>query len=180
MKLKELIEEQETEETESTKGTYAGARFSKQTVDDIKSYCEENEIPNPLKSEKLHTTILYSRKYLPEYNPCGMYDPLMVGKPKGFDVWKTTCSQGSTPDPDAEQTNCLVLEFDCPELEKRHEGLMKEHEATYDYDEYKTHVTLSYDIGDVDIKDLPPYTGVIEIEEEYGEDLDLDWASEHK
>jgi 2'-5' RNA ligase len=56
---------------------------------------------------------------------------------------------------------------------------MKKHDATYDFPEYKPHITLSYDIGDLDEKNLPDigkYVDEIGIDEEYGEDLDLNWA----
>ena len=72
--------------------------------------------------------------------------------------------------------NCLIMEFECVKLTARHKELMEEHDATYDFDEYKTHITFSYDIGEMDHKDLPAFTGPVDIVEEYGEDLDIDWA----
>lgn len=163
MKIEELLEKKE-------KGTYAGAHFSQQTMDDVEKYIKNNKIPNPIDAKKLHITILYSRKFLPDYKPAGEYEKPLGGKPVGFEVWKGTDKDGE------KNANCLVQKFDCPELHKRHKELMDEHDATYDYDEYKTHFTLSYDIGDFDISDLPPYDGEIKIVDEYGEDLDLDWA----
>lgn len=166
MKIKEILVEK------SKKGTYAGAHFSDSTKKALGQYCEDNEIPNAINPDKFHTTILYSRKHLPEYKAAGVYDPMMVGKPKDtFHAWKTSPS-----DPEAEKTTCLILTFDCPELNARHKELMDEHDATYDYDEYKTHITLSYNIGDLDIEKLPPFKGDIEIVDEYQEELNLDWA----
>jgi hypothetical protein len=71
------------------------------------------------------------------------------------------------------------MKFKCEELNARHKELMDEHDATYDFPEYKTHVTLSYDIGDMDETKLPDVIktiGEMKIVKEYGEDLDLDWA----
>ena len=68
--------------------------------------------------------------------------------PGEFDVWETSPTQGA-------KTRCLILKIDCPELVARHKELMDEHEATYDYPVYQPHITLSYDIGDLDINDLP-------------------------
>jgi len=52
--------------------------------------------------------------------------------------------------------------------------LKKEHGATHDFDSFKPHVTLSYNIGDLDISTLNPSDiGDINIVSEFGEDLDL-------
>ena len=164
MKLEDIMEKEEK------KGTYAGVRFSDTTTKAVEQYSKDNDIPHPLKAGKMHSTILYSRKHLPDYKAAGNYDKPMVGKPTKFGVWE------SSPDDGSEPTKCLVLEYECPDLVKRHKSLMKEHEATYDYDPFKSHITLSYDVGDLDHKKLPAFEEEIEIVSEYQEDLDLDWA----
>jgi len=164
MKLEELME------TEKEKGSYAGLRFSDGTKKAIKDYAIENKIPNRLASNKMHTTLLYSRKYLPDYEPAGKLEQPMLGKFDKFEIFH------SQPDEEGKVANCLVMRYKCEEQTNRFDALMKEHKATFDFDEYKPHVTMSYDIGDMDIKDLPKFEGEIELVEEYGEDLDLDWA----
>ena len=169
MKWTEIAEEKE----ENKKGTYAGVRFSEETKNAVEQYNKDNDIPNPIKTDKLHTTLLYSRKYLPDYKPAGKYDKPMIGKVKKFDVFE------SRPDAfDDKAARCLVLLFDCPELVDRFNELMDKHDATFDYDEYKPHITFSYDIGDMDIKDLPEFKGKIELVSEYDEDLNLNWAKD--
>ena len=153
-----------------SKGTYAGVRFGDDTKDAVKEYIAENDIPNATPTDKLHCTLLYSRKYCPHYDPQGALEPVMRGKPGAFQIWE------GQPDDDGHKPNCLIMEFDCATLVDRHNELMEEHQATFDYPEYKTHITFSYDIGEMDIKDLPAFSGPINIIEEYGEDLDLDWA----
>lgn len=168
MKLAEIMTE-----ANQTKGTYAGTYFDTATTEAVKKYVKDNKIPKPVNMSKLHTTVLYSRKYLPEFKAAGKYDTPMVGKPIELVIWKT---QG---DDDKEPSNCLVLKYDCPELVARHKSLMKEHGATFDYDEYTPHITLSYDIGDMSIDQLTDIKKAIpriNIVEEYGEDLNLDWA----
>lgn len=173
MKLTEILAE-----AKEKKGTYAGTYFDNDTVTAVKKYIDDNNIPKPVSADKLHTTLLYSRKYLPDYEPAGEYDEPLEGKPLELVVWKT---QG---DENTEPANCLVLKYDCPELVARHKQLMKDHGATFDYDEYTPHITLSYDIGDMDINDLPDVKKAIPrigVAKEYGEDLKLDWASKaHK
>lgn len=167
MKWQELQEKQEKKQPD---GTYAAVNFSKETTDAIKKYIEENNIPNGLSEDKMHTTVIYSRKYDPKFEAQGKIDPPWIGKPTEFDVWKTR------PKDSGEGSNCLVLQFNCEELNKRHKELMDEYDFTYDFPEYKTHISFSYDIGSMDWKKLPKFTHKIEIVEEYGEDLDLDFA----
>ena len=155
--------------TEGKKGTYAGVRFDDDTKKRIVSFIEKNKIPNPVPVNKIHTTVLYSRKHLPNYKPQEKVN--FVGKPKKFDVWETQS------DKDGKTSNALILTYDSPELVKRHKLLMDEHEATFDFDKFEPHITLSYNIGDLDISKLNPAgIGNLKIVSEYGEDLDLDWA----
>lgn len=160
MKLKDLVEQKKTPD-----GTYAGVRFDTATNKAIHQYLKDNKIPNSPRADKLHSTLLYSRKYLPDYKPAGNVS--MTGAPTKFETWKQTEDPTKT---------CLVLQYDCPTLVARHKALMKEHGATYDHDEYKPHVTFSYDIGDMDANSLPPFANKLNIVQEYGTDLDLAWA----
>lgn len=162
-------------EVVAKKGTYAAVRFSDETVKKIRQYMKANSIPNRIRSEKLHTTLLYSRKHLPNYEAAGQFDTPLIGIPTKFDIWK------SKPDDGSEPTNCLVLEYECDELNARHKKLMADHGATYDFPDYKTHITLSYSVGDLNIADLSPIKEIvdkIEIVSEYSEDLNLNWAKD--
>lgn len=168
MKVQDLLEQ------EQPKGTYAAVKFDKATTDAVAKYIADNNLPNGLNPDKMHCTVLYSRKYCPDYEPLGKIDPPWKGTPTKLEVWE---SRGKGRD--EEPTRCLVMKFECDQLNKRHEELMKEHDATYDFPEYKTHITLSYDIGDMDETELPDIKDTVEeikIVEEYGEELNLDWA----
>lgn len=171
MKLEEIME------TKQPDGTYAGVNFSKQTVDKLQQYIKENDIPNGLTADKMHCTVLYSRKYLPNYQPQGKIDPPFEGKPTKLEKWETQ------PDENGKTSQCLVMRFNCPQLVERHKHLMQEHDAMFDFDEYRPHATLSYDVGDMDVADLSNVADTVDsvvIEEEYGEDLNLDWAADKK
>ena len=163
MKIKELI----TEDEES--GTFAGVRFSKPTQDRIKQYGIDNNIPNALPREKMHVTLLYSKKPCPNYVPSQEPYP-MTATPDHFEIWKSTHIEG-TP-------NCLVLKLKSPELISRHKELMKEHDADFGYPEYIPHMTVSYDIGDMTSDDLPDFEGKLDIEREYQEDLRTEYKSD--
>lgn len=155
-----------SEQTEDKQGTYCGARFGKKSQEALAKYCEDNGIPNAVPMNKLHVTILYSRKFLPDFVPAGYYAVPHSAEPVSLEVW-----------PSQSGAKCLVLKLDCPSLTKRHKALMKQHKATFDYPEYKTHVTLSYDIGDMSIDKLQAPTAMLYLEREYKEVLDLNWAT---
>jgi hypothetical protein len=174
MKLRELAEARTS--TQKPKGSYAGLHLSEDTQRRIKKFIDDNKIPNGVPSDKLHTTLIYSRKFLPAYKAQGELDPPWVGTPKTFHVWKTQPTE-HTP----KVARCLVLEVDCEDCIDRHEYLMKEHGATFDFDKFTPHITLSYDIGDEQISRFgdPKEIGDIEYVEEYGEDLNPNWAEEN-
>lgn len=119
---------------------------------------------------------MYSRKYLPDYTPLGEYAIPYYGIPTEFDIWISNSDDGPA-------TNCLVLKYDCQSLIDRHRYLMGKHGASYDYDDYIPHVTLSYNIGDnfdlSKLSDIKKDIPVLVITQEYGQDLNLNWALEH-
>lgn len=161
MKLNELKEN----------GTFAGVRFDGDTMKGLQQYQKDNKIPSVVDKGKLHCTLLYSKKHLPNYEAQGEIDPPLVGKFKKFTIFQ------SRPDEETEETsNCLVLEFDCPELTKRHEDLRKKHNAPFDHKEFLPHVTLSYDVGDLKVDDLPDYESDLVMNHEYSMPLQDDWA----
>jgi 2'-5' RNA ligase len=152
---------------QKTKGTYMAVDFSADTVKRLRKFMKDHDIPNRVPKEKYHTTVIYSRKYLPDVKALGKIDPPWIGKPVKLDIF--TSKEGN---------NCLVLLFSCKELVKRHEQIMDEHKATYDFPEYHAHITMSYNCGDFDPKSIKDFSSIgdIEIVNEYAEDLNLDWA----
>lgn len=155
-------------EAEEKQGTYAGVRLSSKTQQAVDQYCEDNNIPNAIPAKKLHITILYSRKPCPNYTPS--QDPYpMTAKVQQFEMWVSEHIEG--------KPNCLVLKVRCPDLVKRHNELMDEHDATFDYPDYKTHLTFSYDVGDLDVKALPKFEHDIILENEYYEPLRTEYGA---
>lgn len=152
-----------------TKGTFVGLRMSDKTMDNIEKLIKKLKVPNPIDRKDMHTTLIYSRKELPEFKEEGKLKEVKLATPKNFDIFKSR----------QDGTNCLVVKLDAPDIVKRHKEIRKEHGATHDFDEYLPHITLSYDCGDfdfskVDVKELLPE---IEFSEEYQEPLQLDWNS---
>jgi len=158
IKTKELLK---MIEENTQKGTYAAVRPLEQDADSLHDFMHSNGIPNPEPKDKLHTTLLYSRKHLPQYKPAKAIQH--EAHTDGLEVWPTKSGK-----------NCLVLKLKSPSLVERHKKLMDKHQATYDFPEYKTHLSLSYDIGDHDISkiDHSKLPKKISLSHEYQEELD--------
>lgn len=146
-------------------GIYVGAKFDKETCLAIKKLCQTIKVPNRVTSEKLHTTIIFSRKYVPDIELEEDMYPLTT-KVKGFKIFDTQ-----------DKKRALVLELDCSELVDRHNEIMAEYGTTYDHPEYIPHITISYDCGEFEPLSYGGLFPEITIKEEYKEDLVLDWQN---
>jgi hypothetical protein len=152
------------------KGTYAGIRFSGDDVDALVKLCKDLRLPNPTPREDLHITLLYSRKYIPNLELWEDIDEWAY--PDKFHVFPTHDGK-----------RALVLKLRSSYCIMRHTMLMDKYDATYDYEEYHPHVTLSYDIGD---KAMPSFENLntmpkeFHLALEYMEDLKLDWKPDNK
>lgn len=163
MKVKDILVEA------SKEGLYAAVKFSDETLDRIQQFAKDAKIPNFLKLDDIHSTLAYSRKPVSEYVPIDELDE--IGNPTGFEIWESPPNAFKP-----EKTFCLVLKYDCEYMHSRFQEIMSMG-ATYDYDEYKPHMTFSYDVGvDFKLKSLPPIVklGVLNITKEYSEVLNLD------
>lgn len=172
MKLNELMMEEKNEKEPD--GTYAGYRFHKDDLKTIREWAKGQGIPNRIPTKKIHCTLLYSRKHCPDYEPAGEINPPKEATiKKGYEVWPTQDGK-----------HALVVCLDAPFMNERHKELMDKHNASFDYDEYKPHITLSYDVGkdfDVDkLGNLCDEVPSLRTVEEYGEDLVLDWQNKGK
>lgn len=149
-------------------GTYAHVEFDTATKKQIHKYCVLANIPNAVRPDKLHTTLLYSRVPMSEYVPVGKYDFPLVAVPIGLATWEMTNDAG-------EPSTCLVVLLSCPHLVARHEYLMNKYGGTFDYPTYLPHVTLSYDVHDLDPETLPFFEQLVPhliIVAEHAEPLD--------
>lgn len=143
-------------------GTFVGAHLSAESVALLKSFIEDNKIPNHIKLHKLHCTMLYSRETVANIEVDKTYETPIKCTAQGIAIWKTK------KDENGNTKNCLVLQLKSPMATKRHDHFMKKYpEATHDYPEFKVHVTLSYDAGDFDVKALPAFTDNIYLTGEF-------------
>jgi len=69
----------------------------------------------------------------------------------------------------------VVLKFKSDFLPKRWQEF-KDIGASWDYESYQPHVSITYDGGDIDLSGVKPYTGELVLGPEKFEELDLDWS----
>ena len=168
--IKDILLEKETKITDLGKdGTYIAVHFSKETQDNLKALAAVLKVDNVVERNKMHCTIVYSRKPFTNFTIHGKMDTPWIGTPTKLEIFPTQSGK-----------RALVLRFDCKEMTDRHNYFNDEHGAQYDYDEYKIHATLSYDVGEEwqipkDIK-VTDHIDKIEVVEEYYSPLELDWA----
>jgi hypothetical protein len=148
-----------------SKGSYAGVKFSPETVKALEAYQYDNNIPNPLGSDEFHSTLMHSTKYIPNFKVLpGPFS--WQGRFKEFDNFGE------------EDENVLVIKYECPELQDRFDYVMKTYNPKWNWPNYIPHIALSYNVGDLDISKLPSYEGPIEVVSEYYDDLEEDWAAD--
>lgn len=148
---------------EMKSGLYVAAFFSDKTNQHLAQYIADNNIPNPVTSQSFHTTIVYSRVPVDDFEANHSADVTISSQNVFLEAWDV-----------ANNKQCLVLRFPSNYLELRFAEAMAAG-ATYDFDEYKAHVSLSYDLPvDFDIRALPVINFPIHIIGEYSEPLELD------
>lgn len=173
MKLTQLFETDEKTENDKKAakkvGTFAALRVAQESAERLHNFAEDYGIANIVDERDMHVTLISSRKYLPDFEAYGILGEHLKVEIDKVSVWDTRSGQ-----------KALVVELDSDVLRDRHKEIMDEHEAEYDFDEYKPHVTLSYNIEsdapnlDMMNSEISEYMeGGIALAEEYMEPLDL-------
>ena len=141
-----------------SQGTYAAFKPCKESAISIYKAALKLGVKDIIPIDKLHITLLYSRKAVPDFIPMGAIDPVEISATEIIPLG-----------------NALVLKVRSLYIYKRHLELMRIFEAEHDYDEYIPHLSLSYnkDIQDPEIfEKFKPFTFKICLE--YKEDLKID------
>lgn len=156
MKLNELYREK--------KPMYVGVKLDGNSLAELAKL--NQGVENKVSKGEMHITVAYSRKPI-SLSALGALEPPASVKAKHYSIFKTQTGE-----------NCLVLEVESPTLTARHREIIDDYGASYDFPEYKPHITLSYDCGiGFDIKKLPPVDTIPELfaNLEYAMELDLEW-----
>lgn len=118
-------------------GVYVAVKYSDVTVDIL--HDRFKDVRNLVPKDKMHTTIIYSRT--------GDYSKIDISK---YDVYKlfTSIKKLEIWDTqDGKRALVGVLTDYSGHLMDTHKDIMTNPELTYDYPEYKPHITISYDVG---------------------------------
>lgn len=118
-------------------GTYVSLEMSKESRALLDNFVAMNlGLDERVDPNTYHITVIYSRTPVPSAdNLLHMVTPLPVeAQPVGYEVFPTK-----------DDGKCLVMRVICPYATRLNSQLEREG-ATSDYDEYKAHVTIAYNI----------------------------------
>jgi len=119
----------------SSDGTYASVTYTSGSKNQLRKIQKDLDIPNPLNKNKFHTTVIFSRKELPEAKSRDLRYKSDVTE-LVLEEWMQRNDK-----------MCLVAKFDSEWLNTRHEHY-RALGGTHDFDSFQPHITLSYDIED--------------------------------
>lgn len=144
----------------SKKGTYVGVRVSEKSRSQLIDLAKKYHVPNIIRPKRLHSTIVYSFKHLPDFvKESEVYHEAIV---KDFVLFDN---------PDGSKV--LALELESNSLNERNRVLMEEYGDVTDYPQYRLHITLSYEIGDFKLPSLEEKISIT-FDEEYTFELNFD------
>lgn len=130
---------------------------------DILAWAKAQGFEATVPADELHATIAYSRQALDWMKVGGDWGSRQDGgltvAPGGARLVEPLGSEGA-----------VVLLFNSSELTWRHMQI-REAGASWDFEEYQPHVTITYAAGDLDLSKVEPYRGKIEFGPEIFEDL---------
>lgn len=112
-------------------GTYVSANLSKSSSKKLYDWVSRQNIPNLIDFKDYHSTIVYSRKGIPKAKSYDLKFPIEAS----IKAWKLFDSENGD--------KCLVALLDCQDLEKYHLEYKNKFGATYDYEKYNPHITIS-------------------------------------
>lgn len=128
-------------------------------AEEIVAWAKKNKFINISKPSDIHVTVAYSKKKV-EWNT--------LSKPKDritvFNKERTIKVLGEA----------TVLSFQSKALQDRWQ-YFKDNGASWDYDTYTPHLSISYVKQHIQLKDIHPYIGDILLGPEVWEELDEDW-----
>ena len=134
--------------------------------DVFKKYLEDN-VPELTPSRDPHLTLIYSKKKFDGEVKTVEYE--VTGVVKGFAIFGQKGERA------------LVAEIDSNDIKDRNEKLVDDYGFISDFDEYKPHITLAYDLPDnFDLSKLPKFPQPLTFGKESVSELELNWVKKAK
>ncbi len=135
---------------------------------EIHSWAEDQGFENIVPEEKMHVTIVASKAPI-DWMKLGNADEWNSEEefkvPEGGP--RIVCALGDNKAP--------VLMFGSSKLSWRNEEALRLG-ASWDFNEYQPHITVSYEPTKIDLDDIEPFTGEIILGPEMFEEFDQDWV----
>ncbi|MDP5631304.1 DUF1073 domain-containing protein [Pseudomonas aeruginosa] len=129
----------------------------------IIDWAKDQGFESTLPAEDLHVTIAYSRTPVDWMKVTQAW----TVKPNG----NLTCSAGGPRLVEQFDKGAVVLLFNSSDLTWRHVEI-RDAGASWDWPDYQPHITFTYQPGSVDLDQVEPYRGVIELGPEVFEEID--------
>jgi hypothetical protein len=128
---------------------------------DIIKWAKEQGFKTTLPASDLHVTVMFSKQAVdwPEQD-----DDMIKVRSTRDRMVTALGDQGA-----------VVLKFHSPTLTRRWAELC-EYGCTWDHDDYTPHVTLTFDVGDLDLSKVQPYTGEIHLGPEVFGEVKENWS----
>lgn len=157
----------ETEEDDKTIASDAKPRTlyvhrKVKNAKDIIKWAKSQGLDTTLEADSLHVTIAFSRTPI---------DWMKVGE-----AWSSELkvAEGGPRLVEKFEGGAVVLAFKSHELDWRHRSIIEEG-ASWDWTDYQSHITITYDPGKVNIEEIEPYQGEIVLGPEIFEEVDENW-----
>jgi phage gp29-like protein len=131
---------------------YVSRKLTPKSARDVIAWAKSQGITTTVPAEDLHCTILYSKTAVDWFDMAG----------EGWDSENSRVAPGGVRFVErfghGEADAPIVLRFNAPDFRWRHDRMI-EAGASSDYEDYKAHVTISYDAPDLDLAGIEPFLG---------------------
>ena len=141
-------------------GVYISVKLTEDSLKEFNKYLNKH-LPEFEHTPDPHLTLVYSKQPFTGVVKTKQYN--ILADFKSMEIFGV-------------KENAIVAELTSPELSDRNAELVKEYKFVSDFDTYKPHITLAYDVGDFDITTLPPMNMKFIFCEETVEPLNTDWS----
>jgi len=161
-KFSEYILESETQEDTEIQfpgGVYISVKPDDITSSKITEY-QEKYLKGQEINSNLHCTLIYSKK--PQVDDIQAEDYTALGTFQEFNLF-------------GPEQDTLVVEINSQDLTRRNAELTEKYNFISDFDEYKSHITLSYNAKNIDLNSLPAMDFAFTFIDESIEPLDTNW-----
>jgi len=163
MKFINIIENLYEKDVIYKKGVYISLKVSEESKKEINKWQEKYLKGTEYNKNDLHLTLIYSKKEHKERIETSSYKiPVIVTE---YDIYGE------------EGNECLVAKVKSEELLFKNSELVNKYGFISDFPNYEPHITLSYNMNNIQINSLPIIDFVIELEEETIAEINKDWKT---